>query len=100
MGRRSYSVVGGKQGAPRLVRLGALKWVALAFVFLVLMLPVFLPYAALFNAAFSRVASQFISFSNFTFHNIHFVFFELSATKLAIKNTVILGASAATVGTI
>src|SRR5882762_6810657 len=100
LGRRGYSVVGGKQGAPRLVRLGWLKWVALALVFLVLMLPVFLPYGALFNAAFSRVASQFISFSNFTFQNINFVLFELSATKLAVKNTVILGFLSATIGTI
>ncbi len=60
----------------------------------------FLPYAALFNAAFSRVASQFIWFDNFTFHNIDFVFFELSATKLAVKNTFILGMLAATIGTI
>src|SRR5207237_2442508 len=41
LGRRGYSVVGGKQGDPRLVRLGALKWASLAFVFLVLMCPVF-----------------------------------------------------------
>ena len=47
---------------------------------------------ALFNAAFSRVASQFIWFDNFTLHNINFVFFELSATKLrGLKNTFILG---------
>src|SRR5689334_13151975 len=44
LGRRGYAVVGGKHGNPRLVRLGALKWAALAFVFLVLMCPVFLPY--------------------------------------------------------
>src|SRR3977135_1356739 len=30
LGRRGYSVVGGKQGNPRLVRLGRLKWVAIA----------------------------------------------------------------------
>ena len=66
----------------------------------VLLCPVFLPYAALFNAAFSRVASQFISFSNFTLHNINFVFFELSATKLAVKNTFVLGILSATIGTI
>src|SRR5438128_11189749 len=69
LGRRGYSVVGGKQGNPRLVRLGALKWAALGFVFLVLAFPIFLPYAALINAAFSRVASQFIWFDNFTFQN-------------------------------
>ena len=100
LGRRGYSVVGGKTGNPRLVRLGALRWVALGFVFLVLALPIFLPYAALINAAFSRVASQFIWFDNFTFQNFDFVFFQLSATKLAVKNTFILGMLAATIGTI
>jgi iron(III) transport system permease protein len=100
LGRRGYSVVGGKQGEPRLVRLGRFKWLALAFVFLVLMLPVFLPYAALFNAAFSRVASQFISLDNFTFQNIRFVLFDLSATQLAVKNTLFLGILSATLGTI
>jgi iron(III) transport system permease protein len=100
LGRRGYSVVGGKTGNPRLVPLGALRWVALGFVFLVLALPIFLPYAALINAAFSRVASQFIWFDNFTFQNFDFVFFQLSATKLAVKNTFILGMLAATIGTI
>jgi iron(III) transport system permease protein len=100
LGRRGYSVVGGKQGNPRLVPLGALRWVALGFVFLVLAFPIFLPYAALINAAFSRVASQFIWFDNFTFQNFDFVFFQLSATKLAVKNTFILGMLSATIGTI
>jgi len=100
LGRRGYSVVGGKQGDPRLVKLGWLKWVALAAVFGVLLFPVFLPYAALLNATFSRVASEFVSFSNFTLHNINFVFFELSATKLAVKNTFILGILSATIGTL
>jgi iron(III) transport system permease protein len=75
LGRRGYSVVGGKQGDPRLIRLGALKWVALAFVFVILMCPVFLPYGALLNATFSLVATSFITTTNFTLHNIHFVFF-------------------------
>ena len=30
-------------------------------------------------------------FGNITLHNIEFVFFELSATKLALQNTFILG---------
>ncbi len=100
LGRRGYSVVGGKQGDPRLVKLGVLNWFALAFVFVVLMCPVFLPYGALLNATFSKIATSFVWFDNFTLHNIHFVFFELSATKLAVQNTFILGASAATIGTV
>src|ERR671930_1295842 len=48
----------------------------------------------------SRVASQFIWFDNFTFNNVDFVFFQLSATQLAVKNTFILGILSATIGTI
>ena len=100
LGRRGYAVLGGKNSDPRLIRLGAWRWPALGLCFLVLLCPVFLPYGALFNAAFSRVASQVISFNNFTFRNVNFVFYELSATKLAFYNTFVLGLSTATLGTI
>src|SRR4030095_11272620 len=100
LGRRGYALVGGRQSDPRVVQLGGWKWVALALALIVLANPVFLPYGALLNAAFSRVASQFVSFSNVTLHNINFVFFELSATKLAFQNTFILGFLSATIGTI
>src|SRR5215831_301422 len=78
LGRRGYAVVGGRQGDPRLVRLGGWRWVALAVVMLVLCCPVFLPYGALLNAAFAPVASQFVTPSTATLHNITFAFFELS----------------------
>jgi iron(III) transport system permease protein len=100
LGRRGYSVVGGKQGDPRLVRLGPMRWAALSFVFVVLLCPVFLPYGALINATFSPVATSFVSFDTFTLQNIRFVFFELSATKLAVKNTFVLGIASATIGTL
>jgi iron(III) transport system permease protein len=74
--------------------------VMLAAAMLVLMCPVFLPYFALLNASFSKVASHLVSFSNFTVQNVHFVFYELSATPLALRNTFILGILAATCGTI
>ena len=64
-----------------------------------LCLPVFLPYGALVNAAFSRIPSQPLTLDTLTLHNVKFVFFELSATKLAMKNTFLLGALAATCGT-
>ncbi|HEU5272541.1 MAG TPA: iron ABC transporter permease [Xanthobacteraceae bacterium] len=98
LGRRGYAVVGGRQGNPRLVRLGGWKWLALGVVFVVLCCPVFLPYLALLNAVFSPVASQFVTPSTATLHNINFAFFELSATSLAFKNTMILCTAAATIG--
>src|SRR6187431_2809734 len=100
LGRRGFSVVGGKYGAPRLIELGRWRWVALAFCLIVLLNPVFLPYLALLNAAFSPNATTLVTPSTATLHNIVFVFTELSSTQLALRNTVILGASTATIGTI
>jgi iron(III) transport system permease protein len=100
LGRRGYTVIGGKSGAPRLVRLGLLRWPALAMALAMLCLPVFLPYGALVNAAFSRIPSQPLTLDTLTLHNVNFVFFELSATKLAMQNTFLLGALSATCGTL
>src|SRR6478736_611388 len=99
LGRRGYSIVGGKYGAPRLIPLHRWRWPALVLCLIVLLNPVFLPYAALFNAAFSPIATTFLTFHNFTLQNINFVLFELSAASLALKNTVILGTATATIGT-
>ncbi|MGZ5877198.1 MAG: ABC transporter permease [Bradyrhizobium sp.] len=100
LGRRGYSVLGGKYGAPRRVEMKKWRWAALAFCLLMLLNPVFLPYFALFNAAFSPNATTLVTPSTFTLHNIVFVFTELSSTQLALKNTVILGAATATIGTL
>ncbi len=100
LGRRGYTVVGGKSGAPRPVRLGPLRWPAFALCLAMLCLSVFLPYGALFNAAFSRIPSQPLTLDGFTLEHVRFVFLELSATKLAMKNTLYLGLAAATCGTL
>ena len=100
LGRRGYSVLGGKYGAPRQIELKRWRWAALAFCLIVLLNPVFLPYFALLNAAFSPNATTLVTPSTLTLHNIVFVFTELSSTQLALKNTVILGAATATIGTI
>ncbi|MFX9157956.1 hypothetical protein ABTN80_20055, partial [Acinetobacter baumannii] len=99
LGRRGYSVIGGKYGAPRRVELRGWRWAALGFCLVVLLNPVFLPYLALLNAAFSPNATTLVTPSTATLHNIVFVFTELSSTQLALKNTVILGTATATIGT-
>jgi iron(III) transport system permease protein len=100
LGRRSYVTIGGKTGAPRLIRLGLLRWPAVLLCFAVLCMPVFLPYGALLNAALSRLPSQLVTLETITLQNIRFVFLELSATKLAMKNTFLLGVLAATCATL
>src|SRR5947208_4556605 len=76
------------------------RWAALAVCLVMLLNRVFLPYLALLNAAFSPNATTLVTPSTATIHNIVFVFTELSSTQLALKNTVILGASTATIGTL
>src|ERR1700739_5020675 len=100
LGRRGYSVVGGKYGAPRRVEMKKWRWLAFAFCMLVLMAPVFLPYFALLNAAFSPNATTLATPSTLTLNNIVFVLTELSSTELVLKTQVILGMATATVGTV
>jgi len=100
LGRRGYAIVGGKYGQPRLVRLGAWRWVALGITLVLLCLPVFLPYAALVKAAFTRLPSDPLLLETLTLKHVRFVFLEFSQTRSALVNTVILGAASATIGTV
>src|SRR3954469_19686814 len=96
LGRRGYTVIGGKSGAPRPVRLGGWRWPALLFAFAILALPVLLPYAALIKTALVRNPSDPLSLDTLTWHNLNFVFVEFSQTRDALWNTVLLGIAAAT----
>ena len=98
LGRRGYAVLGGKDGEPRVVRLGAWRLPAAALALVVLAMPLFLPYAALFNSAFSRVASRLVTLDTITLHNVRFTFLELSSTMPALKNTFLLATLSATLG--
>ena len=100
LGRRGYTVIGGRSGAPRPVALGMWRWPAVAFALLVLSLPVFLPYAALIKTALVRTPSDPLTLATLTWHNIGFVFFEFSQTRLALWNTLVLGVLSATGATV
>src|SRR5947209_2252111 len=80
LGRRGYTVIGGKSGAPRPVRLGGWRWPALLFAFAVLALPVLLPYAALIKTALVRNPSDPLSLDTLTWHNLRLVFVKILKT--------------------
>ena len=99
MGRRGYSVIGGKGTGVRLARLGPWTVPALALFAFVLSCSIILPYGVLARTAFVKNWSGPIE-GNLSLEHWRFVFFEFSQTKDALLNTFILGTSAATVGTI
>jgi iron(III) transport system permease protein len=100
LSKGGYTVVGGKYGSPRLVPLGWLRWPAIGLCLGLLCLPVFLPYGALLNAAFSKTASRLVSPDTFTLHNFYFTFFELSQTRRVLFNTFVLAGLTASLGTV
>jgi iron(III) transport system permease protein len=100
LGRRGYAVIGGKGARLDLVRLGRWKAPAFAFAAAVVTVAVILPYLALVLSAFSRTLTITLSPGNFTLRNLLFVFTELSGTNLALQNTLLLGITTATAGTL
>ncbi len=99
MGRRGYSVIGGKGGGTRTIKLGPWKVPALGLFAAVLGCSIVLPYGVLLRTAFVKNWSAPLA-GNFSIEHWRFVFFEFSQTKAALFNTFVLGVSAATVGTI
>ena len=99
LGRKGYTVLGGKSGDAKIARLGRWKAVAVFFAIAVLSLTVVLPYLALLKTALTRNVAEPLTLATLTLHNFHFVFFEFSATRLAMWNTFVLGFLTATIGT-
>lgn len=99
LGRKGYTVLGNKSGTPRITPLGRWKWLAVSFVVFVLCLTVIFPYAALLKTAVTRNIAEPLTWDSLTWHNFNFVFFEFSATQLAMRNTLLLGVMTATAAT-
>jgi iron(III) transport system permease protein len=99
MGRRGYSVIGGKSTGQRPAKLGPWTVPALGLFAFVLSCSIILPYGVLVRTAFVKNWSAPMA-GNLTLDNWKFVFFEFSQTKQALLNTFELGFAAATAGTI
>ena len=100
LGRRGYAVIGGKGVRHDLVRLGRWKAPAFTFAAVVVTVAVILPYLALVTSAFSRTLTITLTPGNFTLRNLLFVFTQLSGTNSALENTLLLGVTTATAGTL
>jgi iron(III) transport system permease protein len=99
LGRRGYSVTGGKGGGARVLRLGAWRIPALALFAFVLGCSIVLPYGVLVRTAFVKNWSGPLV-GNLSLEHWRFVFLEFSQTRVALQNTFVLGLAAATAGTV
>jgi iron(III) transport system permease protein len=99
MGRKGYSIVGGKSSGMRLAKLRGWKIPALLLFVAVLGCSIILPYGVLLRTAIVKNWSAPMA-GNLSLEHWRFVFLEFSQTKMALINTFILGASAATAGTL
>jgi iron(III) transport system permease protein len=87
LGRRGYTTVSGKGGERRVIRLGAWRWVMLAYALFVCALSVFLPMLVLTQAAFSKAWGRGFSLQNLSLQNFHYLLFEQTQAQNAIINT-------------
>ncbi len=86
LGRKGYVSLTGKGAGRQLVPLGRWRWPMFGFCLLVCALAVFLPFAALAQAAFSRAWGLGFSTENFTLNNFYLLFSEASSRQI-IYNT-------------
>jgi iron(III) transport system permease protein len=100
LGGRSYTVIGGRSGAARLIRLGAWRIPALLLCLFILLFPVLLPYFALFKVAFVHNISESLAWHNLSLEHVRFALWGISDTRVALKNTVLLGVATATIVTV
>jgi len=94
LGRKGYVSLTGKGGGRQLLQLRGLRWLALGYCVAVCALSVFLPFAALAQAAFSRAWGQGFSFANLTLGNFSYLFNEASSRQ-TILNTFTYSAATA-----
>ena len=99
LGRKGYVSLTGKGGGRQHMALGRLRWPVLGLCLVVCSLAVFLPYAALAQAAFSRAWGQGFSFANLTFGNFAYLFKEASSRQI-ILNTFTYSAATACVAVV
>ncbi|HLY88353.1 MAG TPA: iron ABC transporter permease [Acetobacteraceae bacterium] len=93
--RRGFVVLTGKGGERREMALGPWRWVMLGYALLLLSLAVFLPYAALAQAALSKAWGRGLSLDNLTLHNFYYLLFEHDTAARSVVNSFTYAAAAA-----
>src|SRR3954464_4970886 len=94
---RSYVTISGKAFRPRVMEVGALRFVLLGLCLFYLALSVVLPLATLAYASVQKIAVAFPAAQNWTLDNYRMAF-SMNAVRSALANSVVLGLATATMG--
>ena len=96
LSRRRFTTVTGKGARARQVRLGGFRWVALGFGLAYLMAAMVLPMGVLVLASFRTVWTQQLTWSQLTLGNYGYILLKYPLSRLAMTNSILLGAGGAT----
>ena len=95
LARKGFTVVGGKGGERRIVRLGPWRWVMLAYALLVSALSVFMPLIVLIQAAFSKAWGRGFALDNLTLNHVTFILFEHQGAIPSLVRSIVYAGIAA-----
>jgi iron(III) transport system permease protein len=95
--RRSYVTITGKAFRPRVMDVGALRYVLLAVCLLYVALSVVLPLLTLAYASVQKIAVAFPAAANWTLDNYRTAT-TMNAVRSALTNSLVLGVATATIG--
>ena len=96
LGTRSYVTVTGRGYRPKLLDVGRWKWPLFLFGFGFVAVVVVLPMGAIVFSSLLKFVTSTLSGAVYTFENFRYVLFELSTTKVSIRNTIGLAFGGAT----
>src|SRR5215468_11064995 len=97
--RRSYVTITGKAFRPRVMDVGALRYVLLAVCVLYIALSVVLPLLTLAYASVQKIAVAFPAAANWTLDNYRTAT-TMNAVRSALANSLVLGIATATIGVV
>ena len=96
LGTRSYVTVTGRGYRPKLVDVGPWKWPLFLFGFGFVAVVVVLPMGAIVFSSLLKFVTSTLDGAVYTLENFRYVLFELSTTKVSIRNTIGLAFGGAT----
>lgn len=96
---RSFVTVSGKAFRPRLMDMGALRWLLFAICVFYIFVSVVLPIATLIFTSVQKLATAFPARDNFTLENFRTAL-SLNAVRSAMTNSLLLGFMTATIGVV